>query len=178
MFPSNPIHYCFYHKNPDILQLYTDSRYNKKKSTNKNINKTFEKILLKFEKDICLTHKDKDTFNFIFQTIGTQAETKENTDNTLKDSPQQIKCLSNDIISNKAITEESEKPKTKTIYERRRIKPMNSVNTNKTCIIYSKKISNSKRNSEHQKNINNINNITINLNDKSKGSPVGLTDSK
>ena len=35
VFPSNPIHYCFYHKNPDILQLYTDSRYNKKKSTNK-----------------------------------------------------------------------------------------------------------------------------------------------
>lgn len=168
VFPSNPVHCLFSHKEANLLQQY-NSLKQKKKSNNNKRNKTFEQILSKFEKEICVTHKDKDTFNFLFQTIDTQKETKEDKDNTMKDIPKHIKCLSNEHSPNRLLTEETDKPNKTIVYEKRRVKPMNKLNeyNDKKNLIYSKKRSNEIKSKKiNQKNFNNINNITINLNDK------------
>ena len=87
----------------------------------------------------------------------------------MKDNHRHIKCLSNEYISDKPLTEETDKPSKTIVYEKRRVKPMNILreNNKKKNLIYSKKRSNEIKSKKiNQKNINNINNITINLNDK------------
>ena len=192
--PSNLFNSFFYKKEGDIFKKYPAlSSSTKLKNSNKTKqaikethNNTFEQILSKFQKEICLTQKDKNTFNFLFQTIDIDVKSnieqkKNDLNETDKEMLQHTKSISNNTVENlKSITEDQKQDQMKSVYFKRKVKQavknknLSDHKTNESTI-YKKKINQNKssleipNNNGIYKHSKTVNNISINLNEKFNG---------